>query len=96
MNPNTMNPAFPLLPEQCYFRLQSTGEVVLLKRGETGYFSVTKPGIDPTKMNVTLGVTPAQVAAMKAGAMFGWDCPAANPANYNAEGKIIRRTKGSR
>lgn len=37
--------------------------------------------------NQTLGVSKAQQAAMQAGSMFGFQVPAADPKNYDAEGK---------
>ena len=47
-------------------------------------------------MNRKLGVSEAQAEAMKAGSMFGWDTPAADPKNYNENGFLIKpkRNKG--
>lgn len=41
------------------------------------------------EINSMLGVTPGQVAAMKAGVEHGWDDWRANPAAYDARGKYI-------
>ena len=81
------------LPELCYTREPITDAVIQIRRGETGYYPVTQPGIDPDERNTVMGVTPAQKAAMIAGSMFGWNTPAADPAAYTAKGEIIRRTR---
>ena len=39
--------------------------------------------------NEKLGVTKAQAEAMVAGSMFGWHVPAADPKNYDKDGKLI-------
>ena len=41
-------------------------------------------------MNRNIGVTPAQREAMKAGSMFGWHTPAADPKNYTEKGTPIK------
>ncbi len=75
------------LPELCMSRLPSDGSPVLIRRGEDGY----RPwhAYDPDHFNQTLKVTPAQREAMIAGSMFGWDCPGANPENYDENGKPV-------
>ena len=92
----TVIPIRASLPEWCYAALPSTGEVVVVKRGEMGY----KPEIGTwdTKSgpryvangNAAKGVSKAQEAAMLAGSMFGWDTPAADPKNYDDEGRAIK------
>ena len=39
--------------------------------------------------NAKLGVSRAQEEAMKAGSMFGFQVPAADPRNYDADGKPV-------
>lgn len=85
------------LPEQCYSNLLDTGAVVILKKGETGYYKTDIPVTDKAsamalveEYNRKLGISPAQFEAMKAGSMFGFDVPAADPQNYNEQGQPIR------
>ena len=94
---NTVVPVSPPLPEQCYGILAETGEIIILKKGETGYY---KTDIDMgskeenaalvEQYNRKLGVSKAQAAAMKSGSMFGWHTPAADPKNYDKDGKPIK------
>jgi hypothetical protein len=60
----------------------TTGEPIMITRGEPGYrpfASEFAPATAVRLFNESLHVTPEQVKAMLAGSMFGWDCPAANP-----------------
>lgn len=93
---NTIIPIRASLPERCFSMLQSTGEVIAIERGKIGYL-VTDNTCSPTLarktadlINSKLGVSKQQDAAMSAGSMFGWDIPAADPKNYDAEGKAIK------
>ena len=98
---NTVIPLRSSLPERCFSVLQSTGEVIAIERGKRGYL-VTDNECAPSLarkaadlLNRKLGVSKAQEAAMSAGSMFGWDTPAADPRNYDAEGNAIKpRPKG--
>jgi hypothetical protein len=59
----------------------TTGEPVMITRGESGYrpFASEFDAATAVRLfNESLGVTEPQVQAMLAGSMFGWDCPAAN------------------
>ena len=93
---NTIIPIRASLPERCFSMLQSTGEVIAIERGKSGYL-VTDNACSPALarktadlLNSKLGVRKAQEAAMSAGSMFGWDTPAADPKNYDAEGRAIK------
>ena len=92
----TVIPIRSSLPEQCFSVLQSTGSVIALQRGKDGYL-VTDDDCTPESarrvadlLNRKLGVTKVQEAAMSAGSMFGWDTPAADPKNYDAEGRAVK------
>ena len=68
------------LPEFCATRMPFDGSVILLKRGERGYWPAHGI-VSPEIFNRERGITPAQVEAMIAGSMFGFDCPGADPLN---------------
>ncbi len=70
------------LPELCGARNPTDGELVILKRGELGYFAAPE-GFDIIKFNRNLKVTAPQIEAMLIGSMFGFDVPGANPAAHN-------------
>lgn len=84
------------LPPYCFGILPSTGEVIKITRYEKGYIPLkARPqgdaknyGAEP--LNDAIGVSKAQAAAMQAGSMFGWDCPAAKPKSYDENGKAIK------
>lgn len=84
------------LPEICYSFLRSTKELIVIKRGESGYYrtgcfcdSYEEAQNIVDSRNEMLGVTKQQAAAMGVGSMFGWDVPAANPECYDENGKMI-------
>ena len=81
------------LPEMCFSVLPSTGELICIKRGESGYYPSDWSSDDREENqemadynNERLGVTSAQRMAMETGSMHGWDVPGADPANYQEEG----------
>ena len=102
-NGNTYVPLRSSLPKQCYSLLLDTGNVVILKRGETGYYKTDIPHTSKEEAralveeyNRKLGVTRAQEEAMKGGSMFGFDKPIADPANYDAQGQPLKRREKDR
>ena len=90
---------FPLrstLPDRCYSILESTGDIIIIQKGEKGYYHIDVT--DGTKaenrafvdgQNEKLGITKAQEEAMKAGSMFGWAVPAADPQNHDDNGSLL-------
>lgn len=69
--------------------------VAIVRVGCRGYWLITRSD-DPARaaaireaINCALGVSPAQREAMLAGSMFGFDCPAADPATYTADGRLL-------
>lgn len=70
------------LPELCYsVHNLSKDKVILIRRGESGYYQTDLTGGRPTVdgLNAKLGVTRFQEEAMIIGSMWGWDVPGANP-----------------
>ena len=92
----TVIPLRSSLQEQCFSVLPSTGEAVIIKKGEQGYTPSSlqvegksiRESVDME--NGVIGVTKAQEAAMLAGSMFGWQTPAADPKNYDDQGQPLR------
>ena len=84
------------LPDKCFSYLESTGEMIVITKGEKGYIPTGASGENMTPReavdaaNKTIGVTKAQEAAMVAGSMFGWQVPGADPKNYDEQGIPIR------
>jgi len=85
------------LPDKCYNVLSGSDEIIIIKKGESGYYHTDKYGHDRAdalaivdECNEIGGVSKAQAAAMLAGSMFGWHTPAADPKNYDEQGKPIK------
>lgn len=97
-NGNTVIPLRSSLPVQCFSVLPSSGELILLTRGEKGYtpcydFSTADAQQNrefADDINVKNSVSKAQEAAMLAGSMFGWQTPAADPKNYDEHGRPVK------
>jgi hypothetical protein len=82
------------LPQRCYSVIPSSGKLIIITRGESGYVECadSQIGREANRMfsdtaNQVNGITRAQEEAMVAGSMFGWDSPAAKPWNYDQNGK---------
>lgn len=81
------------LPNKCFCIKPSSGEMILVTRGEKGYTPFTSPAAHDDlrrmvdDMNESMGITRAQEEAMLAGSLFGFDTPAAKPWNYDKDGR---------
>ena len=90
----------PLLPALCLSVEPSSGDLINIKRGVSGYYGSdwNRPGERAHNrrtadvMNERWGVTKAQEQAMLAGSIFGWEAPAANPHHYD-ENTLSSRAK---
>ncbi len=79
------------LPERAYANMPSTGELILIKRGEVGYYP--EPDLEDVSaaiMNDIIGVSKAEAEAMLCGSLFGWDVPGANPELYVEVGNKMK------
>ena len=77
------------LPELCFSVLPSTGDLICIRRGESGYYPSDWSTDDREQNreladynNERLGVTQAQRMAMETGSMHGWGVPGADPKAY--------------
>lgn len=99
---NTVIPLRSSLPEKCFGTLPSTGELIIIKRGEegstpAGASAQGKTGKEAADIaNAAMGVTKAQAAAMLSGSMFGWAVPAADPKNYDETGSPLHQNQRER
>jgi len=99
---STVIPLRSSLPEKCFVYVESTNEIGIVSKGEKGYIPLGQrpEGISVREgaalLNETQGVTKAQAEAMKAGSLFGWDAPAADPKNYDDAGKPLRSKQRER
>ncbi len=86
------------LPDFCYAHIETENKVGSIRRGCSGYYSCTDPFTGTPaevkahvdELNRKAGITKAQAEAMKAGSMFGFHVPAADPKNYDDKGQPIR------
>ena len=89
------------LPDSCFSTLETTGELIVITKGEKGYSPTgifpqdTTPKEGAAALNAANGVTKAQEAAMVAGSMFGWETTAADPKNYDDHGQPIKNQRRS-
>ena len=90
----------PELPDRCFATLPSSGELIMITKGEKGYqkcsFSTNNP-ITNQRMaddyNLRNQITRQQAAAMLGGSMFGWSTPAARTSSYDLRGRPIKPSR---
>ena len=83
------------LPKYCFSVLPTTGEMIRIVRGESGYYPCNSGGLSPENIRIKVDVknqmrliTRAQEEAMLAGSMFGWNVPGAKPWKYDMNGNL--------
>lgn len=89
------------LPETCYSVLPITGELIIIKIGEVGYYR-TDYSTNSKEENIELkdyfnercGITKVEEECMKVGSMFGWHVPGADPNNYDENGRFRMKEQG--
>lgn len=77
------------LPEMCATTLPSTGEPIIIKRGEDGYYPMPD-GRSIDEINEAFEAKLNHVRAMEAGSLFGWHVPGADPDRWNEDGSYKR------
>ena len=73
-----------------------TGELIMVRKGRSGYWLPSAVGIvDETmtadKWNTAHDISKAESEAMLVGSLFGFDVPAADPVNYDENGNLISK-----
>ncbi len=66
-----------------YFDTTCHSPIIAVQYGERGYWPISIPGdpdADAAPLNVRNGWSTEELDAALAGSMWGWDCPAAQPA----------------
>ena len=78
------------LPDKAYAINELSGELIEVRKGESGYRPVLFSGqlifgkaakSRRDELNQSLGITPKVREAMVSGSMFGWHVPAIDPAS---------------
>ena len=84
------------LPDTCFSVLPSTGQLIIIKNGESGYYpsewdtgSREENREIASGHNEQRGISDLQESAMLAGSMFGWNTPGANPQWYLDNAKYV-------
>ncbi len=82
-------------PAYCYSTNQASGEMIIIHRGETGFYRCNYSTPDRQRnreivdeLNSHVGISRGMEESMRGGSMFGWDKPIANPENYEEDGTM--------
>lgn len=95
LDANILAPIAKKLPLKSYTYIPTQHTIGRIDRFESGYHETfgDYAGVDADTMqqmvdqlNKRDNVTPAQANAMEIGSMFGWNCPGADPDQYNEDG----------
>jgi len=89
------------LPEECFAVIPGNDELVVIVRGERGYHPIEERALkllhrgEPAeeardRLNTYADVTKKQAAAMLTGSICGWDVKAADPANLDKCGRLLK------
>lgn len=90
-NPAQFDANMSSLPELAYAIHMMDGSVIIIKKGESGFYpidtakfpqAVAEPEAFVAQQNTAMGVRPSQAQALFMGSLFGWDLPGANPETY--------------
>jgi hypothetical protein len=89
-----------MLPDLCYSILPTSGDLIIIKLNEAGYYpcDYSTPDAEANRrvadeLNRRMGISKAQEAAMVHGSLFGWHVPAADPSHYDDNGEPIIQPK---
>lgn len=84
------------LPATCFSVLASTGQLIIIKKGEHGYYPSDWDTGDKAKNrdiasehNQQRGISDIQETAMLAGSMFDWSVPGADPQWYMDNARYV-------
>jgi hypothetical protein len=82
----------PLVAEHAHLE---DGRLIFVLRGQDRFWTkealaVTDDAMTPDAWNEANGISKVEAEAMFAGCVFGWDVPAADPDNWNADGTGVR------
>ena len=89
------------LPRMCLAVEPSSGDLICIKRGQSGYYASNwnRPGEREHNqrtadiMNERWGISVAQEQAMICGSLFGWDTLAADPRSYEPDRTPIKPSR---
>lgn len=80
-NEKTIKEIYEELPDICFSKMKTTNKIVVIKKGESGYYPSEKyenhDNVD--ELNENIGVSKAQMRAMEMGSMYGWNIKGIDP-----------------
>ncbi len=81
------------LPERCVSREPTTGRLVMITRGQTGFRHIAG-GRSPDDYNRAMGLSYEQVEAMEYGALLGFDADLADPVRVREQREMMGQPVG--